>query len=44
MNLGSNLDTRWDNHNQPLTRFFVSGFLFVARFLPGFGGIFDNWD
>jgi len=24
---------------QPLTNFIVSGFLFLARFLPGFGGI-----
>jgi hypothetical protein len=28
--------------NQPLTIDFVSGFLFVARFLPGFGGLGDG--
>ena len=28
--------------NQPLTKSIVSGFLFVARFLLGFGGFYDN--
>jgi hypothetical protein len=28
--------------NQSLTIYFVGGFFILARFLPGFGGIYDN--
>ena len=31
-------------NNQPLTKYIVSGFSFLARFLLGFGGFYDNWD